>query len=223
MSAHCCTPPKPQAQAKQTHDHDGHAHAEGDPQDPRWRRALWIALAVNAAMFATEIAAGIASGSVSLLADAVDFAGDAANYALSLAVLGLAAVWHSRAALLKGWSMLAYGAAVLGRAGWLALAGTVPEAATMGAVGALAFAANLGVAAVLWRFRSGDANMRSVWICTRNDALGNLAVMLAALGVLGTGTRWPDLAVAAVMAALAISGGIAVVRQARAELRTRSW
>lgn len=236
MSAHCCPPDRP-ADASHAHGgghghhhaqihghgHEGHHHPEGDPADPRWRRALWFALAVNAAMFATEIAAGIASGSVSLLADAVDFAGDAANYALSLAVLGMAALWHSRAALLKGWTMLAYGAAVFARAGWLALAGSVPAALTMGAVGAVAFAANLAVAAVLWRFRSGDANMRSVWICTRNDAIGNLAVLLAALGVFGTGTRWPDLAVAAVMAGLAVSGGIAVVRQARAELRQRTW
>ena len=88
----------------------------------------------------------------------------------------------------------------------------------MGVVGALALAANLGVAWLLYAFREGDANMRSVWLCTRNDAIGNVAVLLAALGVFGTGTRWPDLLVAAVMAGLALAAGLSVIRQARQEL-----
>ena len=186
--------------------------------DPRWRRALWIALVVNAAMFGVELVAGLQANSVSLLADAVDFAGDAANYALSLAVLSMALVWRSRAALVKGATMFAYGLFVLARAGWLLHSGSVPEPLAMGVVGFVALLANTGVAVLLYAFRTGDANMRSVWLCSRNDALSNLAVMAAALGVLGTGSAWPDLAVAAVMAVLALTAGFSVMRQARAEL-----
>jgi len=188
------------------------------PIDPRWRRALWIALAVNATMFFVELLAGLQANSVSLLADAVDFAGDAANYALSLAVLSMALVWRSRAAWIKGVTMFAYGVFVLARAGWMLHAGSVPEPLTMGVVGAIALLANAGVAVLLYAFRTGDANMRSVWLCSRNDALSNVAVMLAALGVFGTGSAWPDLAVAGVMAALAMTAGVSVVRQARGEL-----
>ena len=194
------------------------AHTTPDNNDPRWRRALWVALVVNAAMFVVELWAGLQADSVSLLADAVDFAGDAANYALSLAVLGLALSWRSRAALLKGVCMLGYGVFVLLKAGWVLHIGAVPEPLTMGVIGFIALLANTGVAVLLYRFRSGDANMRSVWLCTRNDALSNVAVMLAAAGVFGTGSAWPDLAVAAVMATLALSAGWQVVRQARAEL-----
>lgn len=188
------------------------------PIDPRWRRALWIALVVNAAMFGVELVAGLQANSVSLLADAVDFAGDAANYALSLAVLSMALVWRSRAAFVKGATMFAYGLFVLARAGWLLQSGSVPEPLTMGVVGLVALLANAGVAVLLYAFRTGDANMRSVWLCSRNDALSNLAVMAAALGVFGTGSAWPDLAVAAVMAVLALTAGLSVMRQARAEL-----
>lgn len=199
------------------HDHDHH-HPHGDASSPRWRRALWIALVVNTAMFAVELAAGLVSGSVALLADAIDFAGDAFNYGLSLVVLGMAASWRSRAALFKGASMLLYGLFILGRAAWVLTTDTVPSPLTMGLIGALALLANLGVAVLLYSFRQGDANMRSVWLCSRNDALGNLAVMLAALGVFGTRSAWPDLGVAAVMAVLALNSGWAVVKQARAEL-----
>jgi Co/Zn/Cd efflux system component len=192
------------------------------PIDPRWRRALWIALVVNAAMFGVELVAGLQANSVSLLADAVDFAGDAANYALSLAVLSMALVWRSRAAYVKGATMFAYGLFVLARAGWLLQSGSVPEPLTMGVVGLVALLANAGVAVLLYAFRTGDANMRSVWLCSRNDALSNLAVMAAALGVFGTGSAWPDLAVAAVMAVLALTAGLSVMRQARAELAQAS-
>ena len=197
---------------------DTAAHTPPDHQPPGWRRALWVALFFNAGMFVVELVAGLHADSVSLLADAVDFAGDAANYALSLAVLGMALHWRSRAALVKGLCMLAYGVFVLVKAGWVWHVGAVPEALTMGVVGFVALLVNTGVAVMLYRFRSGDANMRSVWLCSRNDALSNLAVMLAALGVFGTGSAWPDLAVAAVMATLALSAGWQVVRQARAEL-----
>ena len=198
------------------HDHDHHLHA--GPPPAGYAAALWVALAVNALMFVVEVAGGLRSGSVSLLADAIDFFGDAANYAVSLAVLSLHAGWRARTALLKAACMAAFGVFVLARASWSALQGITPEPATMGAIGALALAANVGVAILLFRFREGDANMRSVWLCTRNDALGNVAVMAAALGVFGTGTAWPDLLVAAGMAVLALSAARSVTRQARAEL-----
>ena len=188
-------------------------------QSPPYRRVLWAALIINAAMFAIELAGGLRSGSVSLLADAIDFFGDAANYGISLLVLGMALSWRARAALLKGLSMGAFGVFVLGRAAWSAAAGTVPEPLTMGAIGALALLANVSVAAMLYAWREGDANMRSVWLCSRNDAIGNLAVMAAALGVSGTGSGWPDLAVAAVMGLLALTAARAVIQQAWAELR----
>ncbi len=186
---------------------------------PQWRRALWIALAVNAGMFLAEIGAGVAAGSASLQADAIDFLGDSANYAISLGVAGMALAWRARAALVKGWSLGLLGAGVLASTAWHAQAGTLPGAGTMGIVGLLALAANAGVALMLYRYREGDANMRSVWICSRNDAIGNLAVLAAAAGVFGTGTAWPDLIVATVMAALGLSGGWQIVRQARSELR----
>jgi len=214
-----CSPPSPDGKARPGSAHD----ARQDPnQDPRWRRVLWLALLINLALFVIELWAGLASGSVSLLADAVDFAGDAANYALSLAVLSMALVWRSRAALLKGLSMFSYGLFVVGKGLWAVWHGGVPEALTMGLVGFLALLANTGVAVMLFAWREGDANMRSVWLCSRNDALANLAVMLAALGVFGTASAWPDLAVAAVMAALALSAGTSVIRQARSELKSQA-
>jgi len=188
------------------------------PVDPRYRRVLWIALCVNAVMFAVELLGGLRAGSVSLLADAVDFFGDAANYGLSLFVLGMAPVWRTRAALLKAAMMAGYGVFVLGKAGWSLAADTAPEPLTMGIIGFAALLANGSVAALLYAFRDGDANMRSVWLCTRNDAIGNVAVLGAALGVFGTGTNWPDLAVATVMAVLGLSAARSVLVQARREL-----
>ena len=188
--------------------------------DPRWRRALWIALFVNSGMFAVEMAAGAAADSRALQADALDFLGDAANYAISLLVAGMALAWRARAALAKGLTLIGLGGWVMITAVLAALGGAAPEPELMGIIGALALAANTGVAIMLYRFRTGDANMRSVWICSRNDAIGNIAVMAAALGVFGTGTAWPDLVVAAILALLGISGGIQIVRQARLELRS---
>jgi Co/Zn/Cd efflux system component len=201
------------------HDHD-HGLPEGAAVPPGYRRALWIALAVNALMFLVEIGAGVSAHSVSLLADAVDFFGDAGNYGLSLMVLAMGAAARARAAMFKAATMVLFGAAVLARAAWAAFTGEPPEPLTMGIVGTLALAANVGVAVLLYAYREGDANMRSVWLCTRNDAIGNLAVLLAAVGVFGTGTRWPDLLVATIMATLALTAGLSVVRQARGELRS---
>jgi Co/Zn/Cd efflux system component len=203
MSPHCCP-------------------AQDPAVDPRYRRILWIALAVNAAMFLVEIAAGLQAQSVSLLADAVDFFGDAANYAVSLAVLAMLPVWRARAALLKGLTMGAFGLFVLAKAAWNATTGVLPEPITMGAVGFLALLANVCVAVMLYRYREGDANMRSVWLCSRNDAIGNLAVMLAAIGVFGAGSGWPDIVVAAIMGTLAIGAATSVIRLAVRELEPAS-
>ena len=199
MSDACCAPP-PTA-------------------DPHTRRILWIALGLNAVMFAVEIGAGLAAGSVALQADAVDFLGDAANYGLSLFVLGMAVTWRARAAMVKGLAMGGFGLWVIGRALWQAMAGTVPAAAVMGGVGLLALAVNVAVALMLYRYRAGDANMRSAWLCSRNDALGNIAVLGAASGVFVTAAGWPDILVAAIMAALALWSSVQVLRHARDELR----
>ncbi|PAL25518.1 cation transporter [Sphingopyxis sp. GW247-27LB] len=186
--------------------------------DKAWRRVLWIALTINAAMFVVEIAGGVAAQSAALQADALDFLGDSANYAISLGVAGLALQWRARAAWFKGASLFLLGLWVLGSTLWMALAGTLPHAETMGAIGVLALVANIACAIMLWRHRDGDANRRSVWICSRNDAIGNIAVVAAALGVFGTGTAWPDIIVAVILAALGLSGGWQIVRQARGEL-----
>ena len=197
----------------------GCTHTPGATQSLSYRRVLWAALFINAAMFLVELAAGLHADSVSLLADAVDFFGDAANYGVSLLVLGMALQWRARAALPKGLTMGAFGVFVLGRAAWAAAFGAAPEPITMGAIGSLALLANVSVALMLYAWREGDANMRSVWLCSRNDAIGNLAVMAAALGVFGTGSAWPDLAVATVMAVLALSAARSVLTQARHELQ----
>jgi Co/Zn/Cd efflux system component len=194
---------------------------EDDPQrgNPAYRRTLWIVLAINGVMFVGEIGAGLASGSASLQADALDFLGDAGNYAISLFVVGMALRYRAMAALAKGSTMAIFGLWVLAITGWHAWDGTLPHAFTMGAVGVTALAANAASFGLLWSHRGGDANMRSAWICTRNDVLGNLAVLLAAWGVFGTSAGWPDVLVAAVMASLALQGAFMVIQQARIELQ----
>lgn len=187
--------------------------------DPGFRKVLWIALVANALMFILEVGASWAAGSVSLLADALDFGGDAANYALSLFVLGMALQTRAKAALLKGISMGLYGLGVLAFASYSAFQGEVPSYTTMGVVGFMALSVNVGVAALQYRYRNGDSNMRSVWLCSRNDAIGNLAVLGAAVLVGVTQTAWPDLVVAAFMASLGLSSSVSVIRQARAEIR----
>lgn len=189
------------------------------PPPPAYRRVLWVALVVNLAMFAVEIAAGWNAASAALLADAVDFFGDAANYAVSLFVLSMGLTARARAALTKGLVMGGYGLYVLGQAGWNALQGVSPDAVTMGVVGVLALTSNLAVAVLLYAFRDGDANMRSVWLCSRNDAIGNVAVLAAAAFVGVTATRWPDLGVAAVMAGLAVTAAFQIIHHARSDLR----
>ena len=202
MSASCCNEPV-----------DLHHGDQG------YRRVLWAVLGINAAMFALEVLAGIAAGSASLQADALDFLGDSGNYAISLFVAGMALRYRASAALLKGATMGALGVWVLSVTLWHVLHGTFPNSLTMGMVGVLALIANATSFGLLYRYRGGDSNMRSAWICTRNDVLGNLAVLVAALGVFGTGTGWPDVIVAAIMASLAIQGAYVVLKQSWSELR----
>jgi Co/Zn/Cd efflux system component len=206
MADCCCTPPP-----LDLDPHRDNAAA--------YSRILWGVLAINAVMFLVEIGAGLAAGSASLQADALDFLGDAANYAISLIVVGMALRYRASAALAKGATMGLFGLWVIGTVIWHTVHGTLPSAFTMGAVGFAALAANAASFGLLWAYRGGDANMRSAWICTRNDVLGNLAVLVAALGVFGTGTGWPDVIVAAIMAALALQGATTVVQQSLKELR----
>lgn len=204
MSAHCCGP--------------AIEPAKPEPSQ-HYRTALWIVLAINAVMFAVEIGAGFFAGSAALQADSLDFLADAANYGVSLFVVGMALQMRARAAIAKAVSMLVIGLWVIGVAVWHVMTGAMPEPYTMGIVGFSALVANAASFGVLWRFREGDSNMRSAWICTRNDVLGNIAVLMAAVGVFGTGSGWPDVIVAGIMAGLAIQGAATVLPQALAELR----
>ena len=203
MSAHCC--------------HEGTERFEG--ASPRYRRILWIVIALNALMFGIEVVAGALAGSMALQADAMDFAADAATYGLTLYMIGKPDRWRAGAALIKGASLALMGAYVLGATLWRVFVTGTPEPIVMGAVGFAALAVNVTAALLLFRFRGGDANVRSVWLCSRNDAIGNVAVMLAALGVLGTGTAWPDLAVAAILAGLFLYSAVSILRQSLGELR----
>mgnify|MGYP001474368312 CR=1 FL=1 len=203
MSAHCC--------------HDGAERFAG--ASPRYRRILWLVIALNALMFGVEVVAGALAGSMALQADAMDFAADAATYGLTLYMIGRPDRWRARAALFKGASLALMGTYVLGATLWRVFVTGMPEPIVMGAVGFAALAVNVTAALLLFRFREGDANVRSVWLCSRNDAIGNVAVMLAALGVFGTGSAWPDLAVAAVMAGLFLYSAASILRQSLGELR----
>lgn len=195
-----------------------HCHTPPQQQSPVYRRILIAALVINIVMFGVEVIAGSVAQSQALLADALDFLGDSANYAISLFVLGMSLTWRARASLLKGASMMLFGFWVLGESIHALISGVPPEPVTMGVVGMLALLANVSVALMLYRFREGDSNMRSVWICSRNDAIGNIAVMLAAGGVAVTQNAWPDVIVAVGMALLAVTGAVQIVRQARREL-----
>jgi Co/Zn/Cd efflux system component len=198
-----------------------HDHGLGEMAvDPKLRKVLWAALIINALMFVIEAGASFQSGSVALLADAVDFFSDAANYGITLYVLTMGMLWRARAATLKGMTMLLIGLLVIGKIIWSIKTGQTPEPLTMGIVGAMALVANLSVAFMLYAFRNGDANMQSVWLCSRNDAIGNVAVMLAALGVFGSGTGWPDIAVAVFMAYLSITASWKIMNLAHAEIHS---
>ena len=190
-----------------------------DGMDPRYKAILWVVIAINAAMFVTEMVAGRIAGSQALQADALDFLGDTLTYGISLAVIGAALSVRAWAALAKGVSLFAMGLWVFGATAYQIFVLGLPSAPIMGTIGVLAFGANLASVLLLMRYKDGDANVRSVWLCSRNDAIGNLAVVLAALGVWGAASAWPDLIVAAIMAGLFLASAFSILRQATAELR----
>lgn len=184
-----------------------------------YRRVLMAVIAINAVMFITELTSSLLAQSQALQADALDFLGDTLTYGLTLFVIGRPLAWRAGAAMVKGVSLALLALAVVAFSLYRVATGGAPDAGVMGAVGVLALAANLLAALLLYRFRNGDANVRSVWLCSRNDAINNLAVIGAALGVAATGTPWPDLAVAVAMAALFMHSALEIIRGARGELR----
>ncbi|KMV01007.1 MULTISPECIES: cation transporter [Acinetobacter] len=186
----------------------------------KFRMALWIALWINLSMFLVELVGGAYAHSSALWADSLDFFGDAVNYGISLAVLGASLYWRATVALIKGLTMAAFGLVVMAKVIYAYLLGIPPEAITMGIIGAIALLANVITAVILYAFRDGDSNMKSVWLCSRNDAIGNVAVIFAAIGVFGTGSLWPDMIVAVIMASLGLTAGYQVVKQALQERRT---
>lgn len=187
-----------------------------------YKRALWAVIAINAAMFAIELTAGVLAGSQALKADSLDFAGDTATYGLSLFVIGMPLIWRLRVALFKGASLAVMGLWVLASTAYHVLVLGVPQSEVMGAVGFLALAANLSSVLLLLKYRDGDANVRSVWLCSRNDAIGNIAVIVAASGVWASGTAWPDLIVAGIMASLFLWSAVQIIRQSLREMAPSS-
>jgi Co/Zn/Cd efflux system component len=184
-----------------------------------YKARLWAVIALNASMFAVEIGAGVAAGSQALQADALDFLGDTLTYGMSLAVIGLSLRVRATAALIKGATLAFMGLWVLSTTVWHTLFLVTPSAEVMGLIGFLALAANLASVLILLKYKNGDANVRSVWLCSRNDAIGNIAVMLAAFGVWGTATGWPDILVAAMIATLFLNSATKILRQALGEWR----
>lgn len=199
-----------------------HDHQPAQTVSPIYKRVLWVALIVNLGMFLVEVASGLKAGSVSLLADSLDFFGDAANYAVSLFVLGMALSIRAKAALVKGATLGIFGVSVLAYTAYRLWTGQIPEPLTMGVVAVLALVANVAVALMLYKWREGDSNMRSVWLCSRNDAIGNVAVVAAAGLVAWTGSAWPDLVVAVLMATLGITAARTIIAQAWRELNQTS-
>tara|TARA_E500000305_G_scaffold42912_1_gene33230 strand:+ start:735 stop:1379 length:645 start_codon:yes stop_codon:yes gene_type:complete len=190
-----------------------------DGMTAAYKRILWVVIAINGIMFLVEMTAGMIASSQALKADALDFLGDTATYTITLMVLGMPLVWRARAALVKGASLGLMGIWVLGSTIYYALVLDVPQAEIMGSIGLLALTANMVSVLLLLRHRNGDANVRSVWLCSRNDAIGNLAVIFAASGVWATSSAWPDLIVAGVMASLFLWSSAQIVSQALSELR----
>ena len=228
----CCSPPplklsEPQAEkvlAAKSCETDAACGCHGgvprfDGLDPRYKRILWTVIAINGVMFLTEVVAGQLAGSQALKADALDFLADTVTYGLSLAVIGSSQRTRASAALLKGASLGLMATWVMASTIYHTLILGLPSAELMGGIGVLALVANLASVLLLLRYKDGDANVRSVWLCSRNDAIGNVVVMIAALGVWATSTAWPDLAVAALMAGIFLSSSAQILRQAWMEYR----
>jgi cation diffusion facilitator family transporter len=190
-----------------------------DQLHSRQGATLKAVLALNAIMFVVELVAGLKAGSVSLLADSLDMLGDALVYGFSLWVIGRERIWKARAAAVKAGVMAAFGFFVLAEIVYKLAVPQVPAYETMGAVGLLALAVNTVCFALLWRHRAEDINMRSVWLCSRNDLFANTAVLLAALAVWQTASAWPDLIVGILICALFLHSAWEVAAEARQELR----
>jgi Co/Zn/Cd efflux system component len=185
-----------------------------------YKARLWAVIALNASMFAVEMGGGVLAGSQALQADALDFLGDTLTYGMSLAVIGLSLLVRAAAALIKAATLALMGLWVFGATIWHAFVLGTPRAEVMGLIGFLALATNMVSVLILLKYKDGDANVRSVWLCSRNDALGNVAVMLAALGVWSTATGWPDIVVAAILASLFLNSASKILRQALGEWRS---
>lgn len=194
-----------------------HSNPRFDGLDPRYKRVLWAVIALNGIMFVVEMTAGQLADSQALQADALDFLGDTLTYGISLAVIGRSLQVRSGAALLKGVSLSLMGLWVFGSTLYHVLILGLPRAEIMGGIATLALAVNLASVLLLLRYKDGDANVRSVWLCSRNDAIGNVAVMIAALGVWGSASAWPDLLVAGIMAGVFLTSSMQILRQAWAE------
>ncbi|MBJ7532965.1 cation transporter [Rhodomicrobium vannielii ATCC 17100] len=207
-------------------DCGGGCGCKGNPSfdgvDPGYRRVLWLVIAINAVMFLVEMVAGHLAGSQALQADALDFLGDTLTYGISLAVIGHSLRLRSSAAIVKGVSLSLMGLWVFGSTAYHVLVLNAPRAEIMGSIGFLALAANLFIVLLLLRYKDGDANVRSVWLCSRNDAIGNVLVVVAALAVWGSSTAWPDLIVAALMAGVFMTSATQILRQALAEARNET-
>ena len=197
-----------------------HGNPRFDGVDPRYKAILWTVIAINGVMFLVEMAAGHLAGSQALQADALDFLGDTLTYGLSLAVIGSSLRTRASAALFKGGSLLAMGLWVFGSTLYQVFFLGLPKAEIMGSIGFLAFAANVASVLLLMRYKDGDANVRSVWLCSRNDAIGNVAVMVAAVAVWGLGSAWPDIIVALIMAGLFLYSSAQIIGQSLKEYRT---
>ncbi|MDX2143097.1 MAG: cation transporter [Rhodospirillaceae bacterium] len=197
-------------------DHDSGLTFEGKDNAYKW--TLVFVIGLNALMFFVEMAAGFNATSQALKADALDFLGDSLTYGLTLAVIGMSLRVRATAAMFKGISLLLMGVAVLGMTTYRVFVLGVPNEITMGVIGILALAANVISVMALWRYKDGDSNVHSVWLCSRNDAVGNVIIILAAVAVGATQSRWPDLAVATIMAGLFLHSSTLIIRQSREEL-----
>ncbi|GEO84286.1 MULTISPECIES: cation transporter [Alphaproteobacteria] len=195
----------------------GHSHGPFDGMSDTYKQRLWMVIFINAAMFVVEMTAGQFARSQALQADALDFFADAVTYGISLAVIGASLKVRSTAAAAKGISLFLMGLWVFGSTLWRVFYDGMPEAPVMGAIGLMALAANVASVLLLMNYKDGDANVRSVWLCSRNDAIGNVIVMIAALGVWGTATAWPDLTVAFIMAGLFLNSSTQILWQSYQE------
>ena len=183
------------------------------------KNVLIVVLVINAVLFVVEAAAGLLANSTALLADSLDMLGDSLVYGFSLYVLWRSAAWKAKAALLKGAIMAVFGVGVVLEVGYKTISGIMPSAETMGIIGALVLLGNGICFLLLFRHRSDDLNMRSTWLCSRNDILANLSVLLAAIGVRVYGASWPDILVGAAIAALFLRSTFTVLRESFLELR----